>query len=137
MSRWVVALLLACGVTAFAGDLKKERPKPAPSQKEEVPPEEDESLAVDKYAFNPLKADESVRIGSYYFKKGRYRAAAQRFLDATRWNAGNANAWLRLGEAREKLKDPNAAREAYEKYIAAAPDAKNVPEIRKKLEKLK
>jgi tetratricopeptide (TPR) repeat protein len=136
MSRWVLTLLLVCGVSAFAGDLKKERPRPAPSQKEEAPPEEDESLAVDKYAFNPLKAVESVRIGNYYFKKGRYRAAAQRFIDATKWNAGNADAWLRLGDAQAKLKDHKAAREAYEKYLAAAPDAKNVPEIRKKLEKL-
>jgi tetratricopeptide (TPR) repeat protein len=137
MYRWALTLLLACGAIAVADDLKKERPKPAPTQQTAVPPEEDESLVVEKYSFNPLKADESVKIGNFYFKKGRYRAAAQRFIDATRWNAGNTEAWLRLGEAQEKLKDSHAAREAYEKYLAAAPDAKNVPEIRKKLEKLK
>jgi len=137
MSRWVLALLLACGASVRADDLKKERPKPVPSTREEAPPEEDESLTVKEYSFNPLQAEKEVKIGNYYFRKGSYRAAANRFREATKWNDGFADAWLRLGETEEKLKDPKAAKEAYAKYVELAPEAKNTSEIRKKLDKLK
>src|ERR1051325_4709907 len=128
MSRRILVLFLACGVWAFAGDLKKERPKPAQSPREEVPPEEDTSFATEKkeYAFNPLQAEKEMKTGVYYFHKGSYRAALNRFREATRWNQGYAEAWLRLGEASEKVKDPKAAKEAYAKYVELAPDAKNV-----------
>lgn len=132
---WVIAL--CCGAAAYADDLKRERPKPAPTQQEEVPPEEDTTLAVKEYSFNPLQAEKEVRIGNYYFRKGSFRAAALRFREATKWNQGYPDAWLRLGEAEEKLKDPKSAKEAYAKYVELAPDAKNLAEIKKKLEKLK
>ena len=60
------------------------------------------------YIVTSLKAFEAqkeIRTGNYYFKKGSYRAAAGRFAEATRWNSGEPEAWLRLGEAEEKLKD--------------------------------
>ena len=78
-----------------------------------------------------------VAVGDYYFKQRNYRAAAGRYREATRWNERNAEAWLRLGEASEKAKDPAAAREAYTKYLALASDAKNAAEIRKRVQKLK
>ena len=137
MSRWVLALLLAGAAPAFADDLKKERPQPASSAKEEVPKEEDTTLGEKEYAFNPLQAEKEVRVGEFYFKKGKYRAAAERFREATKWNNGSAEAWLRLGDAEEKQKDPKAEKEAYAKFLDLSPDAKNAPEIRKKLEKLK
>jgi len=136
MSRWVLALLLV-SAPAFADDLKKERPQPAPSSKEEVPKEEDTSLGEKEYAFNPLQAEKEIQVGDFYFKKGKYRAAAERFREATKWNGGSTEAWLRLGEAEEKQKDPQAAKVAYAKYLDLSPDAKNAPEIRKKLDKLK
>jgi len=49
----------------------------------------------------------------------------------------NSEAWLLLGEADQRLKDKNAARDAYKKYLDLAADAKNAADIRKKLEKLK
>jgi predicted TPR repeat methyltransferase len=48
-----------------------------------------------------------------------------------------ADAWLRLGEAQDKLKDRKAAKEAYVKYLELAPDAKNAAEIRKKIAQAK
>jgi tetratricopeptide (TPR) repeat protein len=101
------------------------------------PPEEDKSTATTEYSFNPLQAKKDITTGNYYFKKGSYRAAAGRFVEATKWNEGDTEAWLRLAEADEKLKDHQAAREAYEKYLELAPDAKNAAEIQKKIAKLK
>jgi tetratricopeptide (TPR) repeat protein len=137
MARWLPVLILATGVCAYADDLKKERPKPPASAQEEIPPEEDTTIAVKEYSFNPLQAEKEVRIGNYYFHKGSYRAAAQRFREATKWNQGYAEAWLRLGEAEEKLKDKTAARDAYAKYVELAPEAKNLADVKKKIGKLK
>ena len=164
MSRWVMAALLACAISLSAqnipppkppepppaptpppepkpnGDvLKKERPKPAMSKdpKEEVPPEEDASLATENISYNPLEAQKCITVGNIYYKKGSYRPASTRYKLATQYDESNSEAWLRLGEASEKLKDSQTEKEAYTKYLAAAPDAKNAAEIRKKLEKLK
>jgi len=119
------------------GELQKERPKPKTSGKEEVPPEEDKSLSVDSYSFNPLQAQKDLTVGNYYFKLKKYRAAETRFHEALKWNDGFGEAWLRLAEVEEKLKDPQSAKEAYTKYLELAPDAKNAAEIRKKIEKAK
>jgi tetratricopeptide (TPR) repeat protein len=137
MSRWILALLLALAAPLHGQVLKKQRPQPPTKNQEEVPPEEDKSLSVKEYSFNPLQAEKEVRIGNYYFRTGSYRAAAGRFLEAIKWNSGYDEAWLRLGDAEVKLKDSKAAKEAYAKYLELAPDAKNAAEIRKKLAKLK
>ena len=138
MSRWVFALLISglSAISASAQGDQKQQPKPPESQ-QQAPPEEDANLRVKEYAFNPLQAEKEILVGEFYFKKGKYRAAAERFREATKWNAGATEAWLRLGDAEEKQKDPKAAKEAYAKYLDLSPDAKNAAEIRKKLEKLK
>jgi tetratricopeptide (TPR) repeat protein len=128
---------LAGGTLLYGDDLKKERPQPPPSTKEEIPPEEDETLSVKEYSFNPLQSEKEIRVGNYYFKRGKFRAAAMRFREATKWNNGNSEAWLRLGDAAEKDKDADIEKEAYAKYLELAPDAKDAPEIRKKIAKLK
>ena len=141
MSRWIPTLLAASVALVHAqdqpGQLKRDRTQPAASGQQEVPPEEDTSLAVKEYSFNPLQAEKELQIGNFYFKTGKYRSAEMRFREATKWNDGYSDAWLRLGETEEKLKDGKAAKEAYTKYLALAADAKNAPEIRKKLQKLK
>lgn len=105
-----------------------------PAAKPQEPAEEDETLAVKEYSFNPLQAEKELKVGEYYAKKGSHRAAAQRFREATRWNPSNAEAWLKLAEAQEKLKDREAARQAYSKYLELKPDARNAAQIKRKLE---
>jgi tetratricopeptide (TPR) repeat protein len=149
MVRWILFLLAACVALQAQdsnapppaqgqGELKRDRPEKAPPKDSyPPPPEEDESVAPTHYSFNPLQSERDVTVGDYYFKQGKYRAAAGRFREATRWNEKNSEAWLRLGEASEKAKDKDAAREAYAKYLDLASDAKNAAEIRKRVAKLK
>ena len=146
MARWIPVLLAACvaGLHGQAqqkerpkGELQKQRTAPPAATKEAVPPEEDTSIGEKEYSFNPLQAQKELQTGNYYFKKGSFRAAAGRFREATNWNSGNEEAWLRLGEAEEKLKDHKAAKEAYSKYLEVASDSKKAEEIRKKVEKMK
>ncbi|MFB3825638.1 MAG: tetratricopeptide repeat protein [Bryobacteraceae bacterium] len=131
MARWILVTLAAAGL-ALGSPQQKQGPPPAQPQEQE-PPEEDENLKPQVYGFNPLQAANEIKVGDFYWKKGSYKAAMQRYRESTRWNPGNAEAWLKLGEAHEKLKDPKAAREAYAKYLELAPDAKNASQIRKKL----
>ena len=117
----LVALLAAAALA------QQEKPPP------QEPPEEDAALAAKEYSFNPLQAAREIRVGAFYARKGTWRAAAQRFEEATKWDPGNLEAWLKLGEMREKLKDDKGAREAYTKYLDLAPDAKNAPALKKKV----
>ncbi|MBM3783001.1 MAG: tetratricopeptide repeat protein [Acidobacteria bacterium] len=104
------------------------------AQQPQEPPEEDSTL-VEKtnYAFNPLQAEKELKIGDFYMKKASYKAATLRYREATKWNPGYADAWLKLGACLEKARDAKGAREAYAKYLELAPDAKNAAEIKKKL----
>jgi tetratricopeptide (TPR) repeat protein len=102
-----------------------------------VPPEEDTSLAKDDYSFNPLQSQRDVVAGDYYRKKGNFSAAAHRYQTATMRNDGNSEAWLKLAEARKKLRDTKAAKEAYSKFLELDPTSKLAPEVRKTLAKLK
>ncbi len=111
-------------------------PKPKPDLEEELPPEEDVSAKPKEYSFNPLQAANELKVGNYYMKRGKYRAAAQRFREATLWNNTLAEGYVRLGEAEEKAHEKKLAREAYAKYLEVAPDAKDAGDIRKKLKKL-
>jgi tetratricopeptide (TPR) repeat protein len=140
MSRWISALIFAAVLHAQGPVLKKRGDAPTqPVTKEGLPPEEDTGAATNKeYAFNPIQAKKEIGIGDQYFKKGSYRAAAGRYSEATKWNSGDPEAWLKLGETEEKLKDSKAAKAAYGKYLEVA-DAKDkkTDEIRKKLGHLK
>src|SRR5437762_5463152 len=106
--RWILLLAFAIAAAAQQAPGKREA-KPQPQ--EQAPPEEDESLVPKEYSFNPLQAAKELRVGNYYFKKGNYRAAAQRFQEATKWDGTLAEAYLRLGEAKEKQHDRKAAAE--------------------------
>jgi len=143
MARLALALIIVAGAICAQDQqtppppLKNQRPKPAPAGKEVDPPEEDISVKPTEYSFNPLQAERELKVGNDYLKRGKLRAAEGRFREATRWNENYGEAWLRLGEVEERLKDSKAAREAYTKYLAVAAEAKNAIDIRKKLEKLK
>ncbi|MBV6430711.1 MAG: hypothetical protein IANPNBLG_00827 [Bryobacteraceae bacterium] len=125
MSRWL--RVFAVGLLAVLSATPQEKQKP------QEPPEEDESLKTREYAFNPLQANKEIKVGQFYLKKGKNRAAAMRFLEATRWDPTSAEAYLLLGDAREKMKDSAGSKEAYRKFLELAPDSKSAHAIRKKL----
>ncbi len=131
-----IGFLLAGVLLAQDEPTLKKRPadqSKSPQTQEQEPPEEDESLAPKTYSFNPLEAEKDLKIGLYYFKKGNYKASTSRFREATLWNPTFAEAFLRLGESEEKMKDKKAADDAYSKYLTLAPDSKEAESIKKKL----
>jgi tetratricopeptide (TPR) repeat protein len=132
MCAFLAAMLL------HAQDAQPPANQSLPPEEGQLPPDEDKAAtSQEHYAFNPLQSKKDVTVGEFYFKKGDFRAAAMRFREATKWDGNNSEAWLRLGDASEKMKDAKAAQEAWQKYLQLTPDAKNASEVRKKLEKLK
>jgi tetratricopeptide (TPR) repeat protein len=121
--------LLSC-LAPFSVSAAQQAQQPPPA-----PAEEDETLAPKEYGFNPLQAAKELKIGNFYFKKKSWKAALARYEEAVKWDPGMAEAWLRLGETREKMGDKKAAREAWSKYLEISPDAKNAVEIRKRIGK--
>ncbi len=115
-------------------DTKPTDTKPAQKQVEE-PPEEDESLIPKECVLNPLEAEKNIKTGDFYFHKPKYGAAANRYKEAICWDPSSKEAYLKLGEVEEKLHNRDQARDAYQKYLELAPDAKNAGEIKKKLAK--
>jgi tetratricopeptide (TPR) repeat protein len=139
VGRILLLALFLAGTLWPQQDQGKQPPKPKtpeqtkPQPTEQEPPEEDESLAPKVYPFNPLEAEHDLKVGNYYFKKGNFKAALNRFREATRFNPSFAEAYLRLGDSEEKLKDKAAANQAYAKFLELAPDAKEAEAVKKKL----
>ena len=125
-----VLLTLFLALTVAAQDPKPPAP---PATQEQEPPEEDPDLKPKEYSFNPLEATRNITAGNFYYKKGNYRAASRRYLEASKWDPTSAEAMLRLGEADEKLHDFTGAREAYEKFVMLSSDAKEIESVKKKL----
>jgi len=109
-----------------------QQPKPQHAE----PEEEDVTLKPKEYTLNPVQAANELSIGRQYLKKGAYKGAAARFEEALKWNPQLADAYLFLGEAREKMGDRKRAKAAYDKYLELAPGAKNADEVSKRASKL-
>lgn len=122
---------------ADKGDAQAGKKTESAVDKAELPPEEDKSDIPQTFSFNPVESNAQVMKGDFYFHKGNYVAAISRYDEATKWNDGNAEAWLRLGEAQEKKPNAKAARAAYEKYLELQPNGKNAAEIKKRIARLK
>lgn len=140
MSCRVLALVfsgwLALPVSAQEQSKQPAHPPVQQKTQEQEPPEEDANLKPKEYSFNPLQARKELEVGNEYYKKRSYKAAAMRYREATRWNPGFAEAWLRLGEAEEKRRNTKDAREAYAKFLELQPDARDASDIRKKIARL-
>ena len=103
---------------------------------EQEPPEEDPDRKPREYSFNPLEAGRNITAGNFYYKKGNYRAAYRRYVEATKWDPTSGEGLLKLAAASEKLRDFAGARAAYAKYLELDPEAKNGAEIKKRLARL-
>jgi tetratricopeptide (TPR) repeat protein len=117
-------------------DTKSTDTKPVGGKQVEEPPEEDEALIPKECVLNPLEANKNVSTGDFYFNRKKYHAAANRYKEATCWDPSSKEAFLKLGEADEKLHNRDEARDAYQKYLALAPEAKNAAEIKKRIARL-
>ena len=121
------ALLAALFFIAGAADAQlKERSDAAPLVDETggLVDEDEDLIPTTTYAFNPIQARKDLKIGDIYAKKGNDRAAAARYLEATRWNPQYAEAYWKLAGARDELGQTPQALDAYRAYLTLEPDGK-------------
>ena len=104
---------------------------PPPPYVEPPPPPE-----PPKPVFDPLRANKSLEVGSFYMKRGNYDAAIDRFTDATQFEPGLARSYSLLGEAYEHKGDVENALTAYRKYLQLFRNASDREKIQKRIEKL-
>jgi tetratricopeptide (TPR) repeat protein len=136
MSLPLSCALVFAQLKAAQSNAAQTKPAPPPATEEQEPPEEDPDLKPKVYEFNPLEAQNNITAGNYYYKKGNYRAASRRYLEATKWDPASGEALVKLAESDEKMREFGGAREAYTKYLALDPPPKDSDTIKKRLAKL-
>lgn len=134
-----LAILVALFFIVSAADAQlKERSDAAPLVDETggLVDEDEDLLPTTTYAFNPIQAKKDLKIGDFYAKKGNDRAAAARYLEATRWNPQYADAYWKLAEARDELGQNPQALDAYRSYLALEPNGKQAKQAQVRVEQL-
>ena len=81
--------------------------------------------------FDPLHAQRSIDVGTFYLRKGSYDAAIDRFVEASNYQPTLAMPWKLLGEAYEKKREYSKAAESYNKYLQILPHAADAAKIKK------
>jgi hypothetical protein len=115
-------------------------PQPIDPSIPPLPPPEDsgpDPVAVPSGpVFDPLHAQRSLDIGTFYLKKGSYDAAIDRFIEASNYQPTLAMPWKLLGETYEKKREYAKAVEAYNKYLRILPHAADGAKIQKTISEL-
>jgi tetratricopeptide (TPR) repeat protein len=129
-------LALLAGVLVFAMEPAAAQESaldkgPAPPYSEPTPPP-----APAEPTYDPLRANKSIEIGTFYLKRGNYDAAIERFQDATRFQPKLARPYSLLGEAYERKGEVDNALAAYRKYLQVYRTAPDREKILKRIEKL-
>jgi tetratricopeptide (TPR) repeat protein len=85
---------------------------------------------------SPLLAEQNVNIGDFYFKRGNYDAAIQRYLTALEYQPASVPAYEALARAYEKNGDISKAIDTCKDFIQKYPNSPKSPAFRNKIAKL-
>jgi tetratricopeptide (TPR) repeat protein len=121
---WLAAAWIPAGAQAPA---PAEPPPAAEEQGTDVPAQPE---------WDPLRANKSMEVGTFYLKRGNYHAAIDRFEEAARLQPNLARPHLKLGETYEKMKDLPKAVAYYRKYLELYRTAPDGNKIRKRIAEL-
>src|SRR5881296_2291645 len=83
---WVVlSLVLAFSQAATATFAQSRSKRPELIRDTGTAEGKDEAEASKEKAYNPLAAEQSIKVGDFYFRKKNYGAAIQRYLEAVQY----------------------------------------------------
>jgi tetratricopeptide (TPR) repeat protein len=88
------------------------------------------------HPWNPYKAGKDIQVGDFYFKRGNFKGALERYKDALYYKQGDAVAIFRVGECQEKLGNKAEARKFFEQYLKILPEGPLAKNAHASLEKL-
>lgn len=100
------------------------------------PPPPEEPAAPAPPAFDPFHAEMSIEVGTFYFRRGDYDAAIDRFAEAAVYQPALAKPWKLMGEAYEKKRSYPKAAECYKKYLEILPRAPDAAKVKKRISEL-
>jgi hypothetical protein len=100
------------------------------------PADEPETPATTGPVFDPLHAQRSLDIGTFYLNKGSYDAAIDRLIEASNYQPALAMPWKLLGQAYEKKREYAKAADSFNKYLEKMPNASDAAKIRKQVAEL-
>ncbi len=115
---------------------KLDRPPVSPDTDITEPPIELDTSRKVEYTFSPEKARKEIEVGEFHMRRRNWAAATERFEEALKWNPKSADAWYRLGEAREKKGELAKSVEAYRKYLELGPTGKKSKDVQKAVERV-
>jgi tetratricopeptide (TPR) repeat protein len=96
----------------------------------------DESVPDKPKEYNPLLAQNNVKIGNFYLKRKNFAAAIQRFLEAIEYQPNLIEAYEALTSAYEKNGEISKAANICRDFISRNPESPKVVEFKSKLAKL-
>lgn len=130
--HWILACLLCFALSAGLAQRGRQTGPPPPPPE----PDQEQENSEPEYTFNPIQAQKELKVGDYYFKKKSYKAAAGRYERAVKWQPDLAEAYLKLGETREKLEENEKAVAAFQRYLELSPPPRKAEEVKKKIAQL-
>jgi len=117
-------------------DDAKAHPESKSSVEDLVPPPPSAPTVQEFHPWNPMKASKDVQVGDFYFKRGNYKGAIDRYREALYYKENDAVATYRLAVCQEKMGDKDEARKNFEQYLKILPEGPYAKEARASLEKL-
>lgn len=86
--------------------------------------------------WDPHRADKDVEVGTFYLKRGNYKAAESRYRSALKWQDNHAEATYRLGETLQKEGRLLEAEMYYQNYLKILPHGEFAAESKKQIDKI-
>lgn len=131
---FLLTLLISGAVGEFAMAQEAPRKKPVLVRREVAtePDAEPETVEPDL-----ARAKQDLEVGDFYFRRGNYEAAAERYRDAVRYGPSLVTGYEKLVRALEKLENFEAAAQVCEDYVELYPDSKKADEFQKKAERFR
>jgi tetratricopeptide (TPR) repeat protein len=80
--------------------------------------------------FSPLKAEENLKAGDFYFKRRNYVGAISRYKEAIEYQPNLVAAHEALGKAYEKLGENDKALAVYKQFLKNYPDSPKAKDFR-------
>ncbi|MBZ5494780.1 MAG: tetratricopeptide repeat protein [Acidobacteriia bacterium] len=138
LNRFTNCLMLALLAPMGSGWAQQAPPKKPPAIIRDTGVAEgktDAETAVKK-EYNPLLAAENLEKGKFYFKRGNYDAAIQRYLDALEYQPNLVAAYDALGRAYEKKGDKSRALAIYKDFLKKYPESPSAADFKSRCARL-
>ncbi|HVP44855.1 MAG TPA: tetratricopeptide repeat protein [Terriglobales bacterium] len=95
-----------------------------------------DSDVIEMRPYDPHKAEKDVEVGDFYYKRGNYKAAINRYQEALELGPASASVTFKLADTYEKDKRPERAALYYREYVRQFPNGAQIADARAALQRL-